>query len=77
MLALTAEMRGERPLLTPMEIHLKILLIDIRRHGNDRRIRLHLADHSRCRDAIKLGHDNIHENQIIVVMLGVDFIHSF
>lgn len=44
-----------------MKVHLKVLLVDVGRHGDDWRVGLHFTDHGSCRHAVKLGHDYIHE----------------
>jgi hypothetical protein len=65
------------PRLTPVEIHLEILLVDVGRHGYNGRIWLHLFNHGGGRDTVKLGHDDIHEDQIVGVLPRINFVYSF
>jgi hypothetical protein len=57
------------------EVHFYVVAADVRRHCDDRR-RAELPDQMACRDTIEIGHDDIHEDQI-VLRAGLDLIHSF
>lgn len=63
--------------LTPVEVHVQILLINVGSHGNNRDSRVNFSNHGSGRHTIQLWHDNIHEDQVKPVGVGVNLVNSF
>lgn len=59
---------------TMVEVKLNVITPDIRCHGDDRGA-IKLADKMAGRNAVQVGHDDIHKNQVVLGAV-LDFVHS-
>jgi hypothetical protein len=58
-----------------LEVELDVVTSNVGGHGNDRSA-IKLADKMASRDAVQVGHNNIHQNKI-VLRAALDFVDSF
>ena len=62
--------------LTPVEIGRDILLSNVGGHGDNRNVLRVDADHGRGRNTIQVGHDDVHEDEIVPRGILVDLVHG-
>ena len=59
-----------------LEVHPNIVASNVGRHRNDWGGLVELSNEMRCRNAIEVGHDDIHKHKV-VLGTGVELINSF
>lgn len=58
-----------------LEIELNVITSDVGGHGDDRSS-VELADEVACRHTVQIGHDDIHQNQV-VFRTTLHLVHGF
>ena len=58
-----------------MEVHRDIITTNIRSHSNDRGL-IELPYQMACRNAVQVGHDDIHEDKVIFGS-SIHFVNGF
>jgi hypothetical protein len=62
---------------TISEVHVNVISSDIRSHGDDGDVRSNLSYKDSCGNTVQVRHDDIHQNQIELIVACVNLIHGF